>query len=271
MRNGLTHVFRAMDALLGRRMLWRMSRAAYSFSRRDGPNDFAINGERELQRLVAATVGDRGMVAFDVGANLGEWSQSMMAISPEVRIVAFEPVPKLAAIISEFLDDVVAKAASDRPGTTTFTVTGDLTGTNSMASMDGGKAIEVETTTVEIEAAARGIRHIDLLKIDVEGFDLAVLKGSLPLLAERRVAVAQFEYNWRWRFNHAFLADVFDLIDGLPYHLGKILPGGGIEIYDRWHPELDRFIEGNYVLVREDMMGLLHVHRGSFDPSNTYA
>lgn len=271
MRNGLTRAFRAMEAVLGRRMLWRISRAAYHYSRRDGPNDFEINGEQELQMRVAAAVGDRDMVAFDVGANLGEWSKSMIVISPKVRIVAFEPVPKLAAIISGFLDDVVAKAASDRSGTTTFSVTGELTGTNSMASMDGGEAIEVETTTVEIEAAARGIRHIDLLKIDVEGFDLAVLKGSFTLLAERRIAVAQFEYNWRWRFNHAFLADVFELIDGLPYRLGKVLPGGGIEIYDRWHPELERFIEGNYVLVRDDMMTVLHVHQGAFDASNTYA
>ena len=271
MRLGLTGALKAIEAVVGRRMLWRISRAAYAHSRRDGLNNFEVNGERELQRLVAASVVGRVPVVFDVGANLGEWSKSMVDISPGARIVAFEPVPRLAGIISGFLNDVVAKAASDRIGTTTFTVTGEFTGTSSMGAADGGEVIEVETTTVEVEAAARGIDHIDLLKIDVEGFDLAVLKGALALLRERRVAVVQFEYNWRWKFNRAYLSDVFDLMEGLPYRLGKVVPGGGVEVYNRWHPELEHFVEGNYALVRDDMMSAVHSYEGSFDVSNTYA
>ena len=90
-----------------------------------------------------------------------------------------------------------------------------------------------------------------MVKIDTEGFDLLVLRGAQRSLCDGRIGVIQFEYNWRWLPNHACLRDVFDLIADKPYRLAKLV-GEALEIYEEWHPELDRFFVTNYVLLRKD-------------------
>ena len=41
---------------------------------------------------------------------------------------------------------------------------------------------------------------------------------------------------------------VFDMVDGMPYRVGK-LAGAKPLLFERWHFEVDRFFESNYVLV----------------------
>jgi hypothetical protein len=96
-----------------------------------------------------------------------------------------------------------------------------------------------------------GIETVSTLKIDTEGFDLLVLRGAQKSLDNGRIDIVQFEYNWRWLINHAWIRDVFALIADNPYRLGK-LTSDAIEFCDQWHFALDRFFENNYVLVRND-------------------
>jgi hypothetical protein len=52
---------------------------------------------------------------------------------------------------------------------------------------------DVERETVDEFCSDRGIDHIDFLKIDTEGHDLEVLRGSERLLSEQRVDVVEVE------------------------------------------------------------------------------
>lgn len=148
-------------------------------------------------------------------------------------------------------------------------------GTNSL-NFDGttdappGGWESVETKTLSAFCGSRGIAHVHLAKCDTEGHDAKVIEGALELLAKRRIDVMQFEYNHRWVFSRSFLKDVFELVKGLPYHVGKLEPRS-IEIYEAWHPELDRFFLSNHVLVSDAALGWFDVRRGTFDESNTYA
>jgi hypothetical protein len=45
----------------------------------------------------------------------------------------------------------------------------------------------------------------------------------------------------------------------------------GIEVYDTWHPELERFIETNYVIAHHDALAALPHWRATFDAANTAA
>ena len=49
-------------------------------------------------------------------------------------------------------------------------------------------------TTLDAFASRRGLRHIDLLKIDVEGHEYDVLRGAEKLLAARQIGIVQFEF-----------------------------------------------------------------------------
>jgi hypothetical protein len=85
-----------------------------------------------------------------------------------------------------------------------------------------------------------------LVKVDAEGHDLAVLRGSSRLFADQRISIAQFEYNHRWVYSRSFLCDAFELLQPLGYRVGKLTPLG-VEFYPSWDPDLETFIEGNYV------------------------
>jgi hypothetical protein len=65
----------------------------------------------------------------------------------------------------------------------------------------------------------------------------------------------QFEHNWRRLLNSMSRRAVFNMVDGMPYRVGK-LAGAKLLLFERWHFEVDRFFESNYVLV---------LRRGMFD------
>ena len=107
----------------------------------------------------------------------------------------------------------------------------------------------VDCMRVDDYLAQRQISHVVLVKSDTEGHDFNVLQGAADFFRRACVDVWQFEYNHRWLAGRAQLKDVFDFVADKPYRLGKLY-GNGIETYEQWHPELERFFEANYVLVR---------------------
>jgi FkbM family methyltransferase len=59
----------------------------------------------------------------------------------------------------------------------------------------GANEIEVDCTTVDDFCSQRGITSIDVLKIDTEGHELAVLNGAMQMLSSGAVRFVFLEYN----------------------------------------------------------------------------
>jgi hypothetical protein len=76
------------------------------------------------------------------------------------------------------------------------------------------------------------------------------------LLAEHRISVVQFEYNHRWISAHFFLRDAFEFLLPLGYRIGKLTPRG-IEFYPAWDPDLETFVEGNYIACDQEAATIL--------------
>ena len=136
---------------------------------------------------------DRNADAFDVGSHIGYYAAYL---APLVRhVYAFEPdqrnLPALrvnAALSSKIT--VVEKAVSDRSGTVCFAETAQSE--RSGVSQDGR---EVPAITVDDFAAETGARPT-LIKIDVEGHDLAVVRGAKRVMAEMQpLILAEFNLN----------------------------------------------------------------------------
>jgi FkbM family methyltransferase len=244
--------------VLGRRTVVRAARYVLLRARLDYPNDMSVNGEPALQRWVLALAPGGEVHVADVGANVGRWSRSLLTAAAaagrarDIRLHAFEPDAGAYAGLERILGGTSAvlnaAAVSDRPGESDFHVVAPGAGTNSLHRAPGVTAATetVRTTTLDAYAAEAGIPCFALVKVDTEGHDLAVLRGARGLLAGHRIAVVQFEYNHRWVFARAFLRDAFDLLAGLGYRVGKLTPLG-VEFYPGWDPDLETFVEGNYV------------------------
>jgi hypothetical protein len=114
----------------------------------------------------------------------------------------------------------------------------------------------------------RKLEKIHLLKCDTEGHDMEVIRGALPLLAEEKISILQFEYNHRWVYARNFLRDVFISIEKLPYRLAMLQPDQ-LWIFGEWHPELERFFEGNYALIHVDALDWFPTNWVTWDRFNT--
>ena len=243
-----------------RSLFWRLGRRLYSCARRDLSSGFQTSGEHWLLRNALADVDrSKSTILLDVGAHMGLWSESATSLLMRQKalghVYAFEPASSTFAYLSEKFkgSEMVSMnriALSDQSGEQELFVVGELAGTNSLLRNEGATIEDVHTLRLDDFLGMERIDHVLFVKSDTEGHDISVLLGAVETLQRGRVDVWQFEYNHRWIDQRSFLKDVFDFIVDKPYLLGKLY-GNGIEIYDKWHPELERFFESNYVLIRK--------------------
>jgi FkbM family methyltransferase len=147
-----------------------------------------------------------GSVVFDVGAHVGVLTIALaQRVGETGHVYAFEPAPATAAVLRRHvamnkLDDrvtVIEAVVSEVEGRLDLHVYGE-----SMAASlsrdaielspevfeEPPEAISVVSTTLDAVAVREG-RRPTLVKIDVEGAELRVLRGMRTLLADRDVTV----------------------------------------------------------------------------------
>ena len=273
--------------LLGRRTAYRLGRALYMYARGELANDMNTNGEIFIQKCVLKALKhnppSRYPVFFDVGANVGNWSTALLrnakehSLEEQVRIYAFEPVPATVEALKLNLAyprpnlHIETTAFSFGRGEADIFIFSATTGTNSL--YEDHKSNNKTKITILLDTATdfcktMNIEHVHLLKCDTEGHDMEVIRGSLPLLVDERISILQFEYNHRWIYSRNSLRDVFDIIQSLPYVVAKLQPDHVI-VFDRWHPELDRFFDGNYALIHSEAMSWIPHLYAEFDRWNS--
>lgn len=225
--------------------------------RLDTENDISSNGEVLVQSC--ALQAERPVV-LDVGAHYGEWSNSLLAQQGNRPVLhLFEPSAHSARRAASALGEralVHQIAMSEKSGVGILHIAHQGAGSNSVVAFSKNARVpedseRIKFSTVGDFCSAQGIDRVRLLKVDAEGHDLAVLRGSEKMLARQAIDLIQFEYNHRWIDARVFLADAFELLQTHGYCLGKV-SRRGIEAYPAWHPELEKFVEGNYLAYIPD-------------------
>ena len=147
----------------------------------------------------------KGDTIVDVGANLGLWVMGAARKAGfEGSVHAFEPVPEnLVQLVANLtmngfdLDQVKCQqlSLSDRSGRATFyAATNGNSGMGALASREGvNRPIETTLVTLDSYCEQHSIRHVDFVKIDVEGAELLVLRGAQRLLAAAEAPAIMFE------------------------------------------------------------------------------
>ena len=143
--------------------------------------------------LAGALRGHGGYV--DVGANRGQVLREAVRVAPHGSHVAFEPIPELAAVIARDFPgvDCRTKALGARAEVAEFCHFRTLDGWSGLRrrpeitdSRGDPEFISVEVSTLDAEF---GDSAPNVIKIDVEGAELAVLEGGSRLLARARPLV----------------------------------------------------------------------------------
>ncbi len=145
--------------------------------------------EPELARLADLCPPSCG-TAVDVGGWYGPWTHRLCRRARQV--VTVEPVPRLARLLDAGTPAnvrVIQAAASDRPGTARLWLPPGDEGDRGVSSL---VRRDIHARAVEVPCVALddlGLRDVGFVKIDVDGSELAVLRGATALLARDRPAL----------------------------------------------------------------------------------
>jgi FkbM family methyltransferase len=159
--------------------------------------------ERREMRFLREQV-KPGMVVFDVGANIGFYTFLLAdAAGPEGSVHAFEPDPVSFGILE-------TRAARHQNVFGTRAAVGDRTGTVSLFCSPTNRAdnrihpshdvqpaetFEVPLMTLDAYCAERGIEKIDAVKMDIQGAEVAALRGFASTLTRLRPAWLLVEFS----------------------------------------------------------------------------
>jgi len=179
-----------------------------------------IKGDETLLRNAAETV-KPGNVVWDVGANMGLFSFAAAGVAgASGRVFAFEPDAVMAKLLrrSARLNpqaapvEVIPCAIAEDVALAHFQIAERSRASNALEgfelSQTGGVRETQTVMTVSLDWLASRIPPPDVLKIDVEGAELAVFHGAQKLLKEKRPILIFELTRWNWDQESKLLRDL---------------------------------------------------------------
>jgi FkbM family methyltransferase len=163
-----------------------------------------VTEEVAAVRELLADRADQELVVFDVGANVGAWTHEALRAFPQARIYCFEPSVSAFAELTKAVGtsprvSLNRLALAETEGEALLYANTPGSGLGSLTKrrldhfgLDFSHQEPVPVQTLQSWAASAGVESIDVLKLDVEGHELDVLRGAGELLS--RVRVIQFEF-----------------------------------------------------------------------------
>ncbi len=198
------------------------------------------------QKILQKLVGNAHPTILDIGAHFGESVLFLKSVFPEARIFSFEPDPDSFATLSAAAigkAQCFEVAMSDNDGEATF-YRNKISHTNSLYKVntrsrdsiaisaanessnqsffaDLNHEIVVPTVRLDTFIRQQAVEKIDLLKIDVQGAECAVLRGGIESLKRTRVVVLELSLFDYYEKRTTFL-DVESILSPLGFSLFSI-------------------------------------------------
>lgn len=121
---------------------------------------------------------------IDVGCHYGSVLSRFCSLAPKGRHVAVEPIPEKVAFLRRKFPDVDVRqlALSDTPGTAMFYVDREKSGFSGLAKHAEGSFRAIEVPCERLDTIVPRDRRFSVLKIDVEGAELQVLRSATELI-----------------------------------------------------------------------------------------
>lgn len=203
--------------------------------------DHKLNGEKHFIKKILPNYISSLPVVLDAGANVGNYTKSLLQVFPKASIHLFEPHPlNYQRLMGDNLLSHVTinnTALSDKPGTTVLFDYKNNDG-SSHASLykeviesihqSESTVHKIDKETIDHYLEIMEISNVDLLKIDVEGHELAVLQGSLNTISAAKINIIHFEFNEMNVESGTFMKDFYTILKD--YNIYRMLPNSLLPI-----------------------------------------
>lgn len=144
----------------------------------------------ELARWLLERLCPPGGTFLDVGAHIGSVLAGVRRHSNPARLIAIEAMPdKVANLRRRFPHvEVHEFAVGAQAGEASFFVDLAQSGYSSLTAREGAGTREIRVKVVPLDEALAGVA-VDVMKIDVEGAELAALRGAAALVDTGRPVI----------------------------------------------------------------------------------
>lgn len=189
--------------------------------------DPELNGEHNLLRRLKH-LGFESKAVFDIGANVGRWTEEAMVLWPAARYHLFDPTDVACQSLRERFSGAanchIYQVAVGDAEKQVSVFENTETNSHSFISEAGGGSTRMVPGDRLLELASEQV--VDFCKIDTEGFDLKIIKSMEPSLRQHLYRVIQFEHyplamNYGMRFS-----EISSMLRSLGYRTGKLFPEG---------------------------------------------
>lgn len=239
----------------------RYSRLLFSFCNKyvdfcygDNAFDRTTNGEYWFLDRLQGTL----KVVLDVGANVGDYSKKILSDNTDVVVHTFEPDERAFTQSQTNLRDFGKRAVLNfcalgekksevhlfRHSKTVFNSLFDIHEKNKKE-----KSIVVEMGTIDDYVKKHDLRHIDFLKIDVEGYEFFVLKGGENIFKQGIIDIVQYEFSGATLESRFFLRDFLRFFEQYGYDMYR-LKSRSLEKVE-YFPDQERFTLTNFVAIKK--------------------
>lgn len=240
---------------------------AKHFSANNGYNciDSTCNGEA---LFLEKYLNKDTSIIFDVGANVGAWSDLVIEYFPNAQIYAFEPTPEAFRKLKIKQDKNELKAFNLAIGECDALMDFWCWGNQNFGfhELNGlyyrpnlkdflhtqPSKISVTVTSLDKFCRIHNIQKIDFLKIDTEGNEWGVLLGAKQLISDGKIDTIQFEYGGCYLDSCTKLEDVYKFLKSEGFHIYRLGALRPIEV-DAWKPSLENFQYSNYVASKQKL------------------
>lgn len=199
--------------------------AVQRFIRREGLG--AYEPPTAAAMLALCEMRDPGFVVYDVGANMGLYGQLAASMFSPRMVHSFEPAPASADVAAgigrrnQLATTVHQVAVSDQVGTAALHLSPVSDASNSL--VEGFRVtddrIEVDTVTID-DVVERTGDHPDIIKIDVETHERAVLDGARATIERDRPALIVEVLRRKGHDHGVEISDFFERLGYRCFELG---------------------------------------------------
>jgi FkbM family methyltransferase len=242
------------------RKLFKLAVKGMNYDRGHVPS---ANGEEfALQYSFQFFKRDDRIILFDVGANRGQYLTMASGIGEErLHVFCFEPqfsaFSRLKEVSSRFRKVIIENIGfGEQAATVTLYKNSE---SSEMASVYPANYTqynvqlnireEITLDTLDNYCHTHKIDRINFLKMDVEGHEVAVLKGAKRMIGSGKIDFIQFEFGLAAIESRTFLKDFFSILPD--YIIYRILPNGLARIEYSEYAEL--FLTTNYLAVLKSL------------------
>ena len=232
--------------------------------------NFCISGEAGFARKIlfkpkksrySTQVFNTGIIVFDVGANIGSYTQMLLALrlNQDLTIYCFEPSAKTFINLKDNLAfekscHLFNIALSNESGEFELFDYEESAGSSHASlqkdviekcHLSRSSSSLVQVRTGDNVCLENNVHNIDLLKIDAEGHELSVLRGFSCMISERSIKAIQFEFSEIMIPSRTFLGDFIEILPNYDFY--RLLPNG--HLLPLRHNELPVYLYQNIVCL----------------------